>query len=331
MTAISIEKRNDSGKRPLRIVLPQPRGFCAGVVRAIDIVEKALQLYGTPVFVRHEIVHNKHVVDSLREKGAVFVEQVDEVPVGAVAIFSAHGVSQRVEDDAKLRDLHVLDATCPLVTKVHNEAKRYTDRGFEIVLIGHEGHPEIEGTMGRVEGKVLLVSTVEDVAELQPSDKSKLAYITQTTLSVDDTAEIIAALKERFPDIEGPSASDICYATQNRQDAVKQMIDVCDLVLVIGAQNSSNSNRLREISETRGVTSYLINDANDVQLDWFDDVHTVGITAGASAPERLVQGLVEHLGQNFDTQIDNLDVVNENVTFRLPKELRSMDNLHTVN
>jgi len=311
-------------KRPIRVVLPQPRGFCAGVVRAIDIVEKALDVYGAPVYVRHEIVHNKHVVDSLRQKGALFVEEVDDIPIGAVAVFSAHGVSRRVEDDAKFRDLHVIDATCPLVIKVHNEARRYSEQGCQIILIGHEGHPEVEGTMGRVEGNVLLISTVEEVDALSPADPKKLAYVTQTTLSVDDTREVVAALKRRFPDIVGPSAEDICYATQNRQDAVKKLIEQCDLILVIGAQNSSNSNRLREICESGFTRSFLIPDADAIKLEWFDGVNTVGVTAGASAPEILVQGLVKRLDQLFDMTVVNLDGVEENVTFRLPREFRQV-------
>lgn len=317
-----IERAETGGKRSVRVILPLPRGFCAGVVRAIDIVERALDSYGTPVYVRHEIVHNRHVVEDLRSKGAVFVEQVEDIPVGAVAVFSAHGVSRRVEEDAELRSLHVIDAACPLVIKVHNEAKRYSRQGREIVLIGHEGHPEVEGTMGQVQGNVLLISTVEDVERLAPADPSRLAYVTQTTLSVDDTKEIVAALKRRFPDIVGPNAEDICYATQNRQNAVKGLIAKCDLILVIGSRTSSNSNRLREICELGGTRSYLIPDADAVDLEWFDGVSAVGITAGASAPENLVQDLVVRLGQIFDTTVENLDGVRENVTFRLPRELR---------
>ncbi len=303
----------------MRIVIAQPRGFCAGVVRAIEIVERALDVYGAPIYVRHEIVHNKHVVEDLRRKGAVFVEQVEDIPVGAVAVFSAHGVSKRVEEGAGQRSLRVIDATCPLVSKVHNEAKRYSNKGFEIVLIGHAGHPEIEGTMGQVDGPVMLIATVDDVQKLKPADPTKLAYVTQTTLSVDDTKEVVAALKKRFPEIVGPNVKDICYATQNRQTAVRQMVDECDLILVIGADYSSNSNRLREISEAAGTRSYLIPDADSIRHDWFDGANSVGITAGASAPEELVKGLVQRLCGMFDATVDTLDGIQENVTFRLPR------------
>jgi len=306
-------------KRPMRIVIAQPRGFCAGVVRAIEIVERALDVYGAPIYVRHEIVHNKHVVEDLRRKGALFVEQVEDIPVGAVAVFSAHGVSKRVEEGAGQRSLRVIDATCPLVSKVHNEAKRYSNKGFEIVLIGHAGHPEIEGTMGQVDGPVMLIATVDDVQNLKPADPTKLAYVTQTTLSVDDTKEVVAALKKRFPEIVGPNVKDICYATQNRQTAVRQMVDECDLILVIGADYSSNSNRLREISEAAGTRSYLIPDADSIRHDWFDGADSVGITAGASAPEELVKGLVQRLCGMFDATVDTLDGIQENVTFRLPR------------
>ncbi|MCE2522132.1 MAG: 4-hydroxy-3-methylbut-2-enyl diphosphate reductase [Rhodobacteraceae bacterium] len=306
-------------KRPMRIVIAQPRGFCAGVVRAIEIVERALDVYGAPIYVRHEIVHNKHVVEDLRRKGALFVEQVEDIPVGAVAVFSAHGVSKRVEEGAGQRSLRVIDATCPLVSKVHNEAKRYSNKGFEIVLIGHAGHPEIEGTMGQVDGPVMLIATVDDVQNLKPADPTKLAYVTQTTLSVDDTKEVVAALKKRFPEIVGPNVKDICYATQNRQTAVRQMVDECDLILVIGADYSSNSNRLREISEAAGTRSYLIPDADSIRHDWFDGANSVGITAGASAPEELVKGLVQRLCGMFDATVDTLDGIQENVTFRLPR------------
>ncbi len=309
-------------KRSIRILLPEPRGFCAGVVRAIDIVERALETYGSPVYVRHEIVHNRHVVDSLREKGAIFVEEVNDIPVGAVAVFSAHGVSRRVEGDSELRELHVIDATCPLVKKVHNEAHRYSRQGREIILIGHNGHPEVEGTMGQVEGTVFLISTEEEVWKLEPTDPSKLAFVSQTTLSVDDTREIVAALRRRFPQIVGPGASDICYATQNRQDAVKKLMSKCDLILVIGAQNSSNSNRLREICESGGTRSLLIPDAKYIDPGWFEDVETVGITAGASAPEILVQQLIARLSEMFDATVETLDGVAEDVVFRLPREFR---------
>ena len=305
----------------LRVVLAKPRGFCAGVVRAVDIVERALRRYGTPVYVRHEIVHNKHVVDRLREMGAHFVERTADIPPGAVAVFSAHGVSREVEDEAADRELRVIDATCPLVTKVHNEAKRYAREGCEVVLIGHAGHPEVEGTMGQVPAAVHLVSTVADVAALRPADPGRLSYVTQTTLSLDDTRGIIAALKARFPDIRGPDLKDICYATQNRQTAVRRLAGECDVILVIGADYSSNSNRLREIGGDAGCASYLIADAGGLDPAWLDGARTVGITAGASAPETLVQGLIDRLADLFDVTVTDLDGVDENVAFKLPREL----------
>ena len=308
-------------KQALRVLLAQPRGFCAGVVRAVDIVERALQVYGPPVYVRHEIVHNKHVVDSLREKGARFVEDIGEIPEGAITVFSAHGVSRKVENEAGGRGLRVIDATCPLVSKVHNETTRYGRRGYEIVLIGHHGHPEVEGTMGRVSGVVHLVSNVADVAMLVPTRSAKLAYVTQTTLSVDDTRAIIAALKGRFPHIRGPDVKDICYATQNRQTAVRRLASRCDVILVIGADYSSNSNRLQEIGEEAGTDSYLIPDAGSLNPAWLAGARTVGITAGASAPEELVQALLDRLGETFDIAVTDLDGIEENVTFRLPREL----------
>ena len=308
-------------KQPLRVILAQPRGFCAGVVRAVDIVERALQVHGAPVYVRHEIVHNKHVVESLREKGARFVEEVDEIPKGAVTVFSAHGVSLKVVDDAGARDLQVIDATCPLVSKVHNETKRYARRGYEVVLIGHRGHPEVEGTMGQVADRVHLVSCLADVAALAPADPDRLSYVTQTTLSVDDTREIIAALKDRFPEIRGPDVKDICYATQNRQTAVRLLAERCDLILVIGAHYSSNSNRLREIGEEAGVASHLIPDAGGLERAWLAGVRTVGITAGASAPEVLVRELIDCLGRMYDVTVTDLDGIEENVTFKLPRVL----------
>ena len=307
--------------RALQVILAQPRGFCAGVVRAVDIVERALEIYGAPVYVRHEIVHNKHVVESLRAKGARFVEEVDEIPEGAVTVFSAHGVARKVVNDAGVRGLQVIDATCPLVSKVHNETKRYAREGCEVVLIGHAGHPEVEGTMGQVSSEVHLVSDLADVATLEPIDPEKLSYVTQTTLSVDDTREIIAALKERFPRIQGPDVKDICYATQNRQTAVRRLADLADVVLVIGADYSSNSNRLREISEEAGISSYLISDAASLNPSWLDEANSVGITAGASAPEELVQELIARLGELFEVTVTDLDGIEENVTFRLPREL----------
>lgn len=302
----------------LRVLLAQPRGFCAGVERAIDIVERALALYGPPVYVRHEIVHNKWVVESLKARGARFVEEVDEIPEGAVTIFSAHGVAEQIEHDADKRHLQVIDATCPLVSKVHKEGQRYAERDYDVVLIGHAGHPEVEGTMGRIAGPVHLVENVADVARLAPRDPERLGYVTQTTLSVDDTREIIAALQERFPKIVGPDVRDICYATQNRQTAVRDLVRQVDLLLVVGAQNSSNSNRLREIGADMGRTSYLIADATQLQADWLDGVGSVGVTAGASAPEKLVQDVVRQLAEWRDVTVDVLDGVSENVRFRLP-------------
>ncbi|MGI9437932.1 MAG: 4-hydroxy-3-methylbut-2-enyl diphosphate reductase [Geminicoccaceae bacterium] len=308
-------------KRLLRVLLAQPRGFCAGVERAIDIVEKALDRFGPPVYVRHEIVHNQHVVASLRSKGAVFVKEVGEIPEGAVTIFSAHGVSNDVESAGRNRGLNVIDAACPLVTKVHKEGQRYADKGFEIVLIGHAGHPEVEGTMGRIPGPVHLVSDADDVESLDPKDPTKLAFVTQTTLSVDDTRDVIEALKRRFPEIVGPDTRDICYATQNRQTAVRALADQVDMILVVGAENSSNSNRLREIGEAMGLPSRLIADADQVDPAWFDGIETIGITAGASAPELLVQELITWLGDHFDTSVETLDGIEETIHFRLPAEL----------
>ena len=305
----------------MKIILATPRGFCAGVERAIDIVERALEIYGPPVYVRHEIVHNQHVVESLRAKGAVFVDEVDEVPEGAITVFSAHGVSQAVEDAAERRRLPVIDATCPLVAKVHKEGQRYARDGREVILIGHEGHPEVEGTIGRIEGKVHLVSTVENVANLEIVDSSKVSYVTQTTLSVDDTREVIEALKDRYPEIVGPDVRDICYATQNRQQAIRDLSQAVDMILVIGSQNSSNSNRLREIGLENEVPTYLIDDHTCIEQQWFDDVETVGITAGASAPESLVQDLIERLREMGDVQIEHLDGVVERVHFKMPAEL----------
>ena len=308
-------------KQALQIVLARPRGFCAGVVRAVDIVERALQIYGAPVYVRHEIVHNKYVVENLRDKGARFVEEIEQIPQGAVTVFSAHGVSLKVKDDAGARGLQVIDATCPLVSKVHNETKRYAREGCEIVLIGHRGHPEVQGTMGQVPDKVHLISNLAEVAALTPINPAKLFYVTQTTLSVDDTCEIIAALKARFPAIRGPNVKDICYATQNRQTAVRMLADQADVILVIGADNSSNSNRLREIGEETGTDAYLIPDANELNPVWLDGARTVGITAGASAPEVLVQDLIRRLGEMFDVTVTNLDGIEENVAFKLPRVL----------
>ena len=308
----------------MRVILAQPRGFCAGVERAIEIVERALKLYGPPVYVRHEIVHNKHVVEDLKAKGAVFVEELDEVPNGAITIFSAHGVSQKVEDNAALRELPVIDATCPLVAKVHKEGQRYAEKGYEVILIGHEGHPEVEGTMGRIPGKVHLVSSAEGAGRLTVANPERLAYVTQTTLSVDDTREVIEALKVRFPRIVGPDVKDICYATQNRQAAVRQLARNVDVLLVVGARNSSNSNRLREIGEEMGVRSYLIDDADALDAKWLEGVASVGVTAGASAPEALVQDLIGRLRTFGKIDVEVLDGIEENVYFKLPEELREV-------
>ena len=305
----------------IRVVLAQPRGFCAGVERAIEIVERALEKYGPPIYVRHEIVHNRHVVERLRAKGARFVDEIDEIPPGAVTIFSAHGVASAIETRAGERGLPVIDATCPLVSKVHIEGQRYANQGREIVLIGHAGHPEIEGTMGRITGKVHLISRPEEVAALKVSDPEKLAFITQTTLSVDDTRAVIEALKTRFPAIVGPDTKDICYATQNRQRATLELAKIVDVVLVVGAPNSSNSNRLREIAAEFGVPSYLIEDANALDPNWLDGVSAVGITAGASAPDELVEELVERLREIAEIEIQRLSGVTENVRFRMPSQL----------
>ncbi|MFP6759516.1 MAG: 4-hydroxy-3-methylbut-2-enyl diphosphate reductase [Alphaproteobacteria bacterium] len=308
----------------MRVILAQPRGFCAGVERAIDIVERSLELYGPPVYVRHEIVHNQRVVDDLRGKGAVFVEDLDDVPEGAVTVFSAHGVSQKVQDEADSRSLPVIDATCPLVAKVHQEAQRYAAQGCEIILIGHKGHPEVEGTSGRVPGGVLLVSTIDDVADLEVGNPKKLAYVTQTTLSVDDTRDVIEALRDRFPEIAGPSLRDICYATQNRQTAVRELAAVVDVLLVVGAQNSSNSNRLREIGKEMSVPSYLIADSSAIDESWFVGAATIGITAGASAPEQLVSEVIDRLRGIDDVEVEALDGVVERVQFKLPDILLSV-------
>jgi 4-hydroxy-3-methylbut-2-enyl diphosphate reductase len=307
----------------MKVVLAQPRGFCAGVERAIDIVEKALETYGPPVYVRHEIVHNRHVVDSLRAKGAVFVEELDEVPEGKIAIFSAHGVSKTVETDAESRHLQVIDATCPLVSKVHVEGRRYAAQDREVILIGHAGHPEVEGTMGQVPGGVHLISTARDVDKLHVKDPGKLAYVTQTTLSVDDTRDVIEALKRRFPAIVGPDTKDICYATQNRQRAVRQHSEQVDMILVIGAPNSSNSNRLREIAEELGVRSHLIENAGQLDPKWLDGVQSVGITAGASAPDVLVQEVVAKLRDLKQISLSVMEGIAENVKFRLPPQLET--------
>ena len=319
------------------IKLANPRGFCAGVDRAIDIVNRALDIFGAPIYVRHEVVHNKFVVDSLRDRGAIFVDELHEIPDDVIVIFSAHGVSQAVREEADDRNLKVFDATCPLVTKVHMEVVRYSRDGFECILIGHEGHPEVEGTMGqysgeqyssggesqtREGGQIYLVENESDVEKLQVQHPEKLAYVTQTTLSIDDTSKVINALKKRFPEIQGPKKDDICYATQNRQDAVKQLALECDLVLVVGSPNSSNSNRLRELAERCGSTAFLIDSASDISADWLNNKNSIGVTAGASAPEILVKDVVEALesmGAKSPTEISGQE---ENIRFSMPKELR---------
>ncbi|MCF7821765.1 MAG: 4-hydroxy-3-methylbut-2-enyl diphosphate reductase [Mariprofundaceae bacterium] len=307
----------------MQAVLAEPRGFCAGVDRAIEIVERSLEVYGAPVYVRHEIVHNKFVVEGLRTKGAVFVDEVDDVPDGSLLIFSAHGVSQSVRERAKERGLRVIDATCPLVTKVHLELLRHYQRDEQVILIGHAGHPEVEGTMGQApEGAVLLVSTPEDVAALSVADENRLAFVTQTTLSVDDTADVVEALRARFPGIRGPKREDICYATSNRQAAVKELADGCDLVLVIGSKNSSNSNRLREVAERKGTTAWLIDGPEDIDTAWLEGRSRIGITAGASAPEVLVQQVIDFLRQHGCDAVEVTKVIEENVTFSLPEALR---------
>lgn len=305
----------------MNLLLANPRGFCAGVDRAIEIVERALALHGAPIYVRHEVVHNKFVVEGLRAKGAIFIEDLAEVPQGSILIFSAHGVSQAVRNDAEARGLTVFDATCPLVTKVHLMVSRMRSQGKEIVVIGHKGHPEVEGTMGQVNGGMYLVESPEDVATLQVNDENNLAFVTQTTLSVDDAKSIIAALKVRYPLISGPKKDDICYATQNRQDAVKILSKQCDLVIVIGSPNSSNSNRLREVAENLQVPAFLVDNANELNPDWLAGKHAVGITAGASAPEVLVQEVIARLKQLGALSVREVEGISENVTFPLPKAL----------
>jgi len=305
----------------LRVILAQPRGFCAGVVRAIEIVERALHRFGPPVYVRHEIVHNRHVVESLKAKGARFVEDLSEVPAGAVTIFSAHGVSRAVEENAEARDLAVLDAVCPLVAKVHHEGQRYIDQGRAVILIGHAGHPEIEGTMGQLKGEVHLIQRKEEVDRLDIPINAPVAYITQTTLSVDDTRATIEAVKKRFKDVVGPETRDICYATQNRQTAVRELARLVDVILVVGASNSSNSNRLREIGSESGVPSYLVADGSALQPEWFNGKTTVGLTAGASAPEVLVDDVIAALRRFGPVKVSTLPGKEEKIQFNLPREL----------
>jgi len=307
----------------MRVILAQPRGFCAGVVRAIDIVERALDKYQAPVYVRHEIVHNRRVVEDLKAKGAIFVEEIDQVPDSAHVVFSAHGVARSVVKAAASRSLPVLDATCPLVSKVHAQAKRYVRQGRNLILIGHAGHPEVEGTIGQIDSPVTLISTPEEVAGVDFPADAPLAYVTQTTLSVDDTKAVIQALKRRFSNILGPDTTDICYATQHRQSAVREMCKLADVILVVGAKNSSNSNRLREIGLEEGLPSYLIDDAAALDPTWLEGKHSIGLTAGASAPEALIQEVIETLKILGATTVEPMDGVEENIEFRLPAELRA--------
>ncbi|OZI47106.1 4-hydroxy-3-methylbut-2-enyl diphosphate reductase [Bordetella genomosp. 4] len=303
------------------VVLAQPRGFCAGVDRAIEIVERAIELHGAPIYVRHEIVHNRYVVEDLRNKGAIFIDELDEAPTGSIVVFSAHGVSQAVRREAEARGLQVFDATCPLVTKVHIEVSRMRAAGREIIMIGHKGHPEVEGTLGQAQGGMYLVETAEDVANLQVTDPSNLAFVTQTTLSVDDAATVSAALRARFPDIVEPKKSDICYATQNRQDAVKILAPECDLMLVVGSPNSSNSNRLREVAERIGIDAYLVDGADSIDPAWLVGRRRIGISAGASAPEILVQQVVQRLKELGALSVRTMSGLEENIAFPLPKGL----------
>ncbi|MBI3900128.1 MAG: 4-hydroxy-3-methylbut-2-enyl diphosphate reductase [Gammaproteobacteria bacterium] len=307
----------------MQVYLASPRGFCAGVDRAIEIVERALELFGAPIYVRHEVVHNRFVVDDLRAKGAVFVDELDQVPDGATVIFSAHGVSRAVQAQARNRGLRVFDATCPLVTKVHMEVVRHRKHGTELVLIGHAGHPEVEGTMGQVNDGIYLIQTVDDVAKLQVRDPQNLGYVTQTTLSVDDTKKIVDALHVRFPAIQGPKRDDICYATQNRQDAVKQLAGNCEVFLVVGSRNSSNSNRLREVAESLGARAYMIDGPEDIRREWLEGASRIGLTAGASAPEVLVQQVVARLTEWGASVVSGADQGNEGVVFPVPRALRS--------
>lgn len=311
----------------MEVLLAQPRGFCAGVDRAIEIVERALQQYGAPIYVRHEIVHNKYVVDDLRTKGAVFIEELHEVPKGSTVIFSAHGVSREVRDEAAARGLQIFDATCPLVTKVHVEVVKMREQNLEVIMIGHKGHPEVEGTMGQADDGIYLVETEEDVASVVVQSPEQLAYVTQTTLSVDDTRGIIDALKKRFPSIHAPKKADICYATQNRQDAVKVLAPQVDVVIVVGSPNSSNSNRLRELAEKMGIAAYMVDLAEDVQPAWLANAQKVGVTAGASAPEVLVQSVLNRIKELGATQVSVLDGVEEAVSFPLPKGLKGLQSI----
>jgi len=306
----------------MKIILANPRGFCAGVDRAIEIVERALDLFGAPVYVRHEVVHNRFVVEDLRARGAVFVDELSDIPDGATVIFSAHGVSRAVQEEAKRHGFRVFDATCPLVTKVHIEVMRHRRNGIEVVLIGHAGHPEVEGTMGQADGGIYLIQSVTDVEHLVVKDPDNLAYATQTTLSVDDTARIVEALRTRFPAMQAPKKDDICYATQNRQDAVKYLARECQVLLVVGSRNSSNSNRLREVADVQGTRAYMIDGPEDIRREWFEDVETVGLTAGASAPEILVKRVIERLSEWGARLVPENNDSAENVVFPVPKSLR---------
>ncbi|WWO73869.1 4-hydroxy-3-methylbut-2-enyl diphosphate reductase [Histophilus somni] len=309
----------------MKIILANPRGFCAGVDRAISIVELALEIHGAPIYVRHEVVHNRFVVDGLRDRGAIFVEELDEVPNGAIVIFSAHGVSQAVRQEAKERNLKVFDATCPLVTKVHMQVARASRKGTKAILIGHEGHPEVIGTMGQYDndkGGIYLVEDVEDIAKLTLRNDEDITFMTQTTLSIDDTADVIEVLKQKYPAIQGPRKNDICYATTNRQQAVRELAELSDLVIVVGSKNSSNSNRLAELASRMGVTAKLIDDANDIEVSWLNNVKVIGLTAGASAPEILVQSVISRLKELGVDEVDELEGCEENIVFEVPKELR---------
>jgi len=312
-----------------KIILANPRGFCAGVERAIEIVEKALEMYGSPVYVKNEIVHNKFVVEELRAKGAIFVNQISEIPNGSTTIFSAHGVSQKVEDESLLRELFTIDATCPLVKKVHFEAMRNEREGKQIILIGHAGHPEVEGTAGRLQNQVLLVSNIEEAATILVENQDNLSYVTQTTLSVDDTSQIIKILKDRFVCITGPDTRDICYATQNRQNAVKKLASLVDIIFVIGSRKSSNSNRLRDLAEESGIQAFLIDSEHDIDLSVIDNVERIGITAGASAPEILVENVIAFISEKYPSVVENLEGPIENIQFKLPKQVKAKEEERT--
>jgi len=316
-----IDARTPAGDTGAEIVLAQPRGFCAGVDRAIEIVERALEIHGAPIYVRHEIVHNRYVVDDLRAKGAIFIDELEDAPSGAIVIFSAHGVSRAVRDEAQRRGQRIFDATCPLVTKVHVEVARMRKEGREVIMIGHKGHPEVEGTLGQADDGMYLVESVEDVLALQVRQPDHLAFVTQTTLSIDDAAQVADALRSRFPGISEPRKSDICYATQNRQDAVRVMAPQCDLVLVVGSPNSSNSNRLREVAERKGVTAYLLDHPDMIDPEWLRDARRIGVTAGASAPEILVRQVIDRLKELGARSVRPLDGVREQIAFPLPREL----------